>query len=78
MEGLTGKTIGKYLTGTRVVKSNGEKASFVDVLIRTAVRQLLFPLTLFSFVLNRDSTCPTAFHDWLSSTRVADDPELVR
>lgn len=78
MEGLTGKTLGKYVTGTSVVKANGEKATFVDILIRQLVRHVLYLFTILSFVLNRDTTCPTALHDWLSGTRVVDDPGIVR
>lgn len=72
-----GKTLGKAITRTRVVKADGSKPGFVDILIRTLVR-MLTPIVMLSFILNKNTSCPVAFHDWLSGTRVVDDPKVIR
>lgn len=72
-----GKTLGKLITRTRVVKADGSKAGFVDILIRTVVRMFIV-FTFLSFILNKNTSCPVALHDWLSGTRVVDDPKVIR
>lgn len=42
MEGSTGKTIGKYITGTAVVYANGEKPSYWSAFTRTLSRMVPF------------------------------------
>ncbi|QDT10965.1 RDD family protein [Planctomycetes bacterium K23_9] len=67
MEVATGATIGKLLTGTRVVNAGGGKASFGQIFGRTLARMI--PFEPFSFLFG-DKT--TGWHDSLSGTRVID------
>ncbi len=60
------KTIGKYITKTKVVKINGEKPENRDILIRTFCR--LIPFDRFSFIFSKKG-----FHDSLSDTIVIND-----
>ncbi len=47
-EAITGRTIGKYIAGTKVVNEMGEKASFKQILIRSICRTIPFePLSFF-------------------------------
>lgn len=46
-ESLTGRTLGKFITGTKVVNENGLKASFGQILGRSFSR--LIPFEAFSF-----------------------------
>ena len=63
-ESLTGRTLGKLLTGTRTVTVSGGHPSFGQILLRTLVR--FFPLEFLTF-LGKD---PIGFHDRWSGTRV--------
>lgn len=63
-ETLTGRTPAKYLTGTRVVDQMGGKASFLQILGRSAARFL--PFEPFSFL----GSSHRGWHDSLSRTRV--------
>ncbi len=65
MESLFGVTVGKLLTGTRVVNGNGDTASFGQILGRSLARMI--PFEPFSFLFG-DKT--TGWHDSLSGTRV--------
>ncbi len=67
MEGAFGLTIGKLLTGTRVVNAAGGKASFGQIIGRSCARMI--PFEPFSFVFG-DTT--SGWHDSLSGTRVID------
>lgn len=65
-EGLTGRTPGKYITGTRVfMLENAAKPRFVTGLLRTLCR--FIPFELFSFF----SKHPAGWHDTLPGTIVA-------
>ncbi len=66
-EAITGKTIGKYLTGTRVVASDGKRVTLLKALVRSLVR--FFLLELFSFCSRR----PEGWHDRISNTKVVED-----
>lgn len=57
------KTIGKFLTKTKVVMSDGSKPELNEIFIRTACR--LIPLDRISFLFTRNG-----FHDRLSNTTV--------
>ncbi len=58
-----GQTIGKFLTGTKVIDYNGKKPNFKTLLIRNLCR--LIPFDAFSFlVANR------GWHDSISKTEV--------
>lgn len=60
------KTIGKFLTKTKVVMSDGRKPELNEIFIRTACR--LIPLDRISFLFTRNG-----FHDRLSNTTVIKD-----
>ena len=62
-EYLYGKTVGKWITGTRVVSEIGEKADLRALVIRTLCRYI--PFEQFSFLGEG-----TGWHDSLSGTRV--------
>jgi uncharacterized RDD family membrane protein YckC len=57
------KTIGKFLTKTKVVLKDGQPPLLNDIIIRTLCR--LIPLDQFSFIFTRNG-----FHDYLSNTTV--------
>jgi len=60
------KTIGKFVTKTRVVKMNGEKPTDGDIITRTFCRLIPFDRLSFLFVKN-------GIHDFLSKTKVVKD-----
>ncbi|XLS27650.1 RDD family protein [Flavobacteriaceae bacterium M23B6Z8] len=60
------KTIGKFLTKTKVVKMNGEKPTDADIITRTFCRLIPFDRLSFLFVKN-------GIHDFLSKTKVVKD-----
>ena len=57
------KTIGKFITKTKVVNLNGEKPSLNDIMVRTLCRLIPFDRLSFLFAKN-------GFHDRISNTRV--------
>lgn len=65
-EGITGRSIGKYFTKTKVVDENGEKPTFNAIFTRSLCR--FIPFEAFSFLGNE----PIGWHDSLSKTRVVD------
>lgn len=66
LEGLTGRTLAKFLTGTRVyVTHNGARPSWKTVILRSLCRHI--PFEPFSFMAKR----PTGWHDSLVNTVVA-------
>ena len=66
LELLFQKTLGKFITKTKVVKLDGEKPTQGDIIIRTVCR--FIPFDQFSFLLLKDG-----FHDVLSKTKVIKD-----
>jgi uncharacterized RDD family membrane protein YckC len=64
MEGLTGRTVGKFVTGTIVVNENGFKPEFSQIIGRTFCR--LIPFEAFSFLGESHS----GWHDTISKTKV--------
>lgn len=64
LETLTGRTMAKLITRTKVVAENGEKASFDAIVLRSLCR--FIPFDAFSF-LNSETR---GWHDTLSKTRV--------
>ncbi|WP_299902022.1 RDD family protein [uncultured Aquimarina sp.] len=60
------KTIGKFVTKTKVVKINGEKPTDSDIIARTFCRFIPFDRISFLFVKN-------GIHDYLSKTTVVKD-----
>jgi uncharacterized RDD family membrane protein YckC len=60
------KTIGKFITGTKVVLINGEKPDVLTLVIRTLCR--LIPFDAFSYIFAKES----GWHDRFSKTMVVD------
>ncbi|MGJ7903228.1 RDD family protein [Lysobacter sp. 1R34A] len=67
LEGMFGVTVGKLITGTRVVDEQGRPPGWGQVIGRTFAR--LIPLEPFS-VLFSDSRRPAGWHDRLPKTLV--------
>lgn len=67
MEGATGTTIGKLLTGTRVVDEAGRPITFGQALLRSLSR--IVPFEAFS-ILFADDDDPRGWHDRWPRTRV--------
>ena len=67
IETLTGKSIGKYFTKTKVVDINGTKPSFGRIVLRSICR--LIPFEMFSFLFFSGG----GWHDSISKTRVVED-----
>ena len=65
-EGLTGRSVGKLITKTKVVNEEGEKASFDSIIRRSLCRYI--PFEALSF-LGSDAI---GWHDTLSKTRVVE------
>lgn len=63
LEGLTGRTIAKLITKTKVVTESNETPSFHTIVVRSLCR--LIPFEAFSFLGSN-----TGWHDTLSKTRV--------
>ncbi|MFC4633079.1 RDD family protein [Dokdonia ponticola] len=64
LETLTGRTVAKFITQTKVVAENGEKANFDAILLRSLCRYI--PFEAFSFL----GDGARGWHDTLSKTRV--------
>ena len=60
------KTIGKFVTKTKVVKMNGERPTDGDIIARSFCRLIPFDRLSFLFVKN-------GIHDFLSKTKVIKD-----
>lgn len=69
-EGLFGRSIAKFITGTIVVDENGLKPGFTTILGRTFCR--IIPFDALSFLGRR------GWHDSISNTYVAHKKELVK
>lgn len=65
-ESLTGRSLGKYITKTKVVTEDGEKPEFRTILIRSLCRYV--PFNAFSF-LNSEAS---GWHDQWSKTKVVE------
>lgn len=57
------KTVGKFITKTKVIMNDGRKPDLNEIFIRTACR--LIPLDNISFIFTKNG-----FHDRLSNTTV--------
>lgn len=64
LEYLTGRTLAKFLTKTKVLRDNGLKADFETILLRTVCRYI--PFEPFSFL----GSAGRGWHDKLSKTIV--------
>jgi len=67
-EQLTGRTLGKLITGTKVVNEDGGTPTFGQILGRSACR--FIPFEPFSFLFGTDVKFPAGWHDRFSKTRV--------
>lgn len=65
-EGLTGRTIGKFITRTKVVNDKGEKATFAQILTRSCIRLITLEALTFLGPKGR------GWHDSLPNTYVVD------
>lgn len=68
-EALWGRTIAKFITGTKVVTTTGAKPTFGQIVGRTFCRMI--PFEPFSFLFGGSN--PVGWHDNLSNTRVVKD-----
>ena len=66
MEGLTNRTLGKYVTKTMVVMANGEKPTNQDIIKRSLCRMIPFDALSFLGINGK------GWHDSMSSTYVVD------
>jgi uncharacterized RDD family membrane protein YckC len=64
LEAIAGRTVGKLITGTRVVRFDGHRPHFPQIIGRTAAR--FIPFEPFSFL----GGSGYGWHDSLSGTRV--------
>lgn len=64
-EALTGKTLGKMLTKTRVVNKDGTKPTFLKIIIRSMSR--IIPFDVFSYLFGSE----LGMHDLFSSTKLS-------
>lgn len=64
MEGVTGRTVGKFITGTIVVNEQGYKPEFSQIIGRSFCR--LIPFEAFSFLGDSHS----GWHDTITKTKV--------
>lgn len=62
---LRGKTIGKYITNTRVVGMNGQNASFFQLFLRCLIR--IVPMEPLSIFIGKNNN---TWHDQWSRTKV--------
>jgi uncharacterized RDD family membrane protein YckC len=66
METVFQRTVGKFITGTKVVSETGSVPTFTQILGRSFARYI--PFEAFSFLGNKGF--PVGWHDSLSGTRV--------
>jgi len=69
METTFGKTFGKYVTKTKVLKADGSELDFGTVVVRTIIRFIPFDALSFFFYGAR----PAGWHDQWSKTKVVED-----
>jgi len=72
IEGLTGRSIGKLITGTKVVTENGSKPSFMNFVGRNLCR--LIPFDGLSFLMKNNR----GWHDSISKTWVVKSSYLTK
>lgn len=70
MEGLLGRSIGKFITGTIVIDANGDIPDFIAILKRSLVR--FIPFEAISFLGHSGR----GWHDTLSNTYVVNKKEF--
>lgn len=68
---LAGQTLGKLLTGLKIVKTDGTSAGLVNILIRHLIGYPLTALTLgLGFLISLFNSKNRALHDYLAGTAV--------
>ncbi len=67
-EGISGRTLGKLITGTKVITEDGGNPGFTKILVRTLCR--FIPFEAFSFLGDG-----TGWHDTITKTRVVVIPK---
>jgi uncharacterized RDD family membrane protein YckC len=71
LPGLTGRTIGKWVTGLRIERRDGERVGFLRALVRHTIGYLVSLLTLgLGFLLAAFNREGRALHDMLAGTVV--------
>ncbi|WP_430408822.1 RDD family protein [Kordia sp.] len=73
LESLTGQTLGKIVTHTKVVMKDGSKANVIRIFMRSFLR--IVPIDAFSYLFGNHE----GLHDLLSGTRLVrkeDDASL--
>ncbi len=68
LEAFGGRTVGKLITGTKVVNKEGSKITFIQAFLRTICRNI--PFEALSFF--GDKGRPVGWHDLITGTRVID------
>ena len=63
-ESISGQTVGKIVTKTKVIKRNNKKANFLNIFSRSILR--LIPFDSFSYLFGTEQ----GFHDLLSGTKL--------
>ena len=77
LPGLTGRTLGKWATGLRVERRDGERLDFVSALVRHTVGYLVSLLTLgLGFLLAAFNREGRALHDMIAGTVVVRERRL--
>ncbi len=71
MESLFGKTLGKYVTKTKVLMKDGSDPDFMHIVGRTFAR--FIPFEVFSFF----GAYPIGWHDRLSGTVVVEEAKKI-
>lgn len=66
-ESISGKSLGKYITRTKVINLNGEKTVWTIILLRSVCR--LIPFDQLSFLVSNEK----GWHDKLSKTIVIEE-----
>lgn len=74
MEGLFGVSVGKLITGTRVVDAEGRRLTFPRALLRSLCRMI--PFDAFSLLLSDDDV-RRAWHDSITRTYVVMRPRAA-
>lgn len=65
-EGISNKTIGKYLTKTKIIRNDGKQPSLIHIDVRTIIR--IVPLDIFSYLFSSNG-----WHDRFSKTIVIEE-----
>lgn len=66
MENSSGRTIGKYITNTKVINLDGSKPNLKTIIQRNSIR--LIPFNAFSYIMDSEG----AWHDYLVKVKVVD------